>query len=277
MKNNEDSFYIGWQDHAPAPEQHTIQRFIAIVSLVLVASAAALVASQRGFADGTFELGRLSTIQGVMAMEPVPMLKVPTNNPAKPFESVLLIGFGKYRATPTLEAMEAAAGTTLAGKTVTFQGTAIYYQDKRAFELTEGADALLGIEEQNIAYTNRKKGLGQVSLRGEILDPKCALGVMKPGYGKPHRSCAVRCISGGIPPIFRTVNEDGGIDYCILRGPDGGMINSALLDYVADQVQLCGQLEQEDDWLVLYTNPEEDLYRIKPSWMQGEVPTCASR
>jgi len=32
--------------------------------------------------------------------------------------------------------------------------------------------------------------------RGQIVDPKCYLGVMKPGEGKPHSDCAIRCIDG---------------------------------------------------------------------------------
>ena len=38
-----------------------------------------------------------------------------------------------------------------------------------------------------------------VTLKGEIIDPKCYLGAMKPGGGKTHKACAMRCIAGGIP------------------------------------------------------------------------------
>jgi len=36
---------------------------------------------------------------------------------------------------------------------------------------------------------------------GEIVDSKC-LGVMTPGQLTTHRACAIRCISGGIPPVL---------------------------------------------------------------------------
>lgn len=28
---------------------------------------------------------------------------------------------------------------------------------------------------------------------------------MKPGEGKAHRACAIRCIAGGIPPVSTTI------------------------------------------------------------------------
>jgi hypothetical protein len=43
---------------------------------------------------------------------------------------------------------------------------------------------------------------------------------------------------------------------------------------VADQVLICGRLEQKDDWLVLYINPVKDILRLQPYWMDGEIPLC---
>ena len=41
----------------------------------------------------------------------------------------------------------------------------------------------------------------------------CFLGVMKPGRSKPHRACAVRCISGGIPPFKVPGHARGGVPF----------------------------------------------------------------
>ena len=46
------------------------------------------------------------------------------------------------------------------------------------------------------------RSAGVQTLFGEITDPKCYLGAMKPGTGLTHRGCAALCISGGIPPLF---------------------------------------------------------------------------
>ena len=38
---------------------------------------------------------------------------------------------------------------------------------------------------------------------------KCYLGVINPGNGKVHRDCAVRCLSGGVTPVFATNDFNG--------------------------------------------------------------------
>ena len=97
---------------------------------------------------------------------------------------------------------------------------------------------------------------------------------MKPGEGKPHRSCAIRCISGGIPPVFKTENQAGETHYFLLRGPNGEAINEEVLDFVADQVQLCGELSRQDDWLVIRVDLGQGFLRLSPHWMEKAV-MCA--
>ena len=81
--------------------------------------------------------------------------------------------------------------------------------------------------------------LGAVTVTGEIVDSKCYLGVMNPGNGKVHRDCAARCISGGIPPIF--VSLDGEHQF-LLVGPDGNAIAAnALREFVAEPITLTGE------------------------------------
>lgn len=276
----ENSFYIGWQEQSPPAYARTSRRFIGLVLVVLTLTAFLLVLGQRGFAGSVFELGKITTHEGILVKAPVPMLKIQDGKDGngKPlFKSILLIGFGKRGAEATLAAIEAAEGQALEGRAMRLKGTLIYYDGKTALELTEGTEAFAGFLETPAAYMPLQAALGAASLRGEILDPKCALGVMKPGYGKPHRSCAVRCISGGIPPILRIANKAGKANYCIVLGENGQPVNSRLLDYVADQVQVCGRLERQDDWLVLYTDPETDIYRLKPYWMEGDVPVCSGQ
>ncbi len=62
--------------------------------------------------------------------------------------------------------------------------------------------------------------LGAVTLTGEIVDTKCHLGVMNPGEGKVHRDCAVRCISGGAPPVSGA-DQEGDTRLLLLTGADG--------------------------------------------------------
>ncbi len=271
MSKHSDHFYIGWQDKAPIENRKTVRRFIGWITILVLAVPGVLVLTQKGFADSVFELGRLTEMEGILRKNPVPVLQVVENNAKK---SILLVGFGKAGAEATIEAIEAQQKMDLDGQTVKLKGTLIYYQDKTVMELSQGVDAFLGISDRTLILPRYVEDFGAVSLRGEILDPKCALGVMKPGYGKPHRSCAVRCISGGIPPIFRVTTADNQSNYCILKGENGEKINEEILPYVADQLRLCGRLEQQDDWLVFYLNPAEDILRLKPHWVEGDISLC---
>jgi hypothetical protein len=73
--------------------------------------------------------------------------------------------------------------------------------------------------------------LGEFDLVGEIVDRKCYLGNMNPGNGKVHRDCAVRCLSGGILPVFATNDFNGSPAVLLLTGPNQKRLpREALLD-----------------------------------------------
>jgi hypothetical protein len=94
--------------------------------------------------------------------------------------------------------------------------------------------------------------LGAVTLTGEIVDSKCYLGVMNPGRTKVHRDCAARCISGGIPPAL--VTSDG---FYMLVGGDGRPLNHELLQWVAETIEVHGNLERSGEALTLRTDPAD--------------------
>lgn len=272
-----EEFYIGWQQKAPGSFARTVRRFVLTVGVVTTLAAIALVITQQGFVDSVFELGKITEVEGILVKHPVPMLKVAKGfqNGQRP-QSVLLIGFGKHGAEKDIELMETAQGKELDGQTVKLRGTRIYYDGKAALELTEGTAAFVGFGQSSYVPPGLRQSLGDVRLLGEILDPKCALGVMKPGYGKPHRSCAVRCLAGGIPPVLRVRNKEGESRYVLVLGLEGQQINDQLLPFVADQIRICGELEQTDDWLVLRTRGAKDILRLQPHWMKGEIPLCGN-
>ena len=92
-------------------------------------------------------------------------------------------------------------------------------------------------------------GLGPATIDGVIADAKCWLGVMNPGEGKVHRDCAVRCLSGGLPPLLLGVGPEGSNFW--LTGPRGRPIGARILDRVAEPVRLRGEVVRFDDQLVL--------------------------
>jgi hypothetical protein len=105
--------------------------------------------------------------------------------------------------------------------------------------------------------------MDSVSLTGQVVDPKCYFGVMKPAEGKPHSDCAIRCISGGIQPMFVIRDSRREEKYFILRDQDGEPINDKILCYIGMPVELRGQLVKVDDWYIIKVNPEDGIREIK--------------
>ena len=96
-----------------------------------------------------------------------------------------------------------------------------------------------------------------MTLQGEIIDPKCYFGVMKPGNGKIHRSCAVRCISGGIPPVLATTDGNNISQYYLLTDLHGKSINQKMLPFIGKPSEITGIVEKIEDWYVLKINPDD--------------------
>jgi len=113
-----------------------------------------------------------------------------------------------------------------------------------------------------------QKDLGIQTIRGEIVDPKCYFGVMKPGEGKVHRDCAIRCILGGIPPVLHVQNEKGESNYYLIVGSNGEKMNGTVQDFVAEPVSIETRAVQQGYWIVLYTG-KESLKRISYAQLQN--------
>ncbi len=266
-----DDFYIGWKKEAPSSYHRTVRAFVIVATVLVVAVAGIAVLAQRGFIASVFEFGQISTIEGTLVRHPIPLLHIQEGDSVR---TILMVGFGKMGAGPTIDAIEERIGESLAGKVVRLRGSRIYYSNRELLELTEGADSFVEFVPDQAPVTVTSEAVGDAQFLGEIYDAKCAFGVMKPGYGKPHRSCAVRCVSGGVPPVLRGLDASGNTVYSLVVGLDGLPANERVLPYLADQIRICGRLERQADWLVLYTDPSEDILRLQPHWVEGEIPMC---
>lgn len=243
-------FYIGWQAQAPPGFARTIRRSIAGLIVLVPVVAFLIVHYQRGFSNATFEYGTTTELSGIFRRDPVPFLSIANGADisGKPvFQNILLVAPGKFG----FDHLEGAASLE-SGRPLKVAGFLVYHDGKTALEVHNINEIGPGPKE---APTGINLPLGAVTLRGEITDPKCMLGVMKPGFGKPHLDCAARCIAGGIPPVLKVANAAGETEYYLLAGPKGEALNDCLPDFVADGVQVTGQLEQHGDWLVLYADP----------------------
>jgi hypothetical protein len=97
--------------------------------------------------------------------------------------------------------------------------------------------------------------LGRQTLVGEIVDSKCFFGVMNPGELTPHRACAVRCISGGVPPVFVVKHTDGTVTYFMLVSADGKPVNQQVLGVVAVPLEITGEVQRQGELLILRADP----------------------
>jgi hypothetical protein len=238
-------FYIGWSDDTPPSVGRRIRLMVALIAVFAVGLAATLAASQAPFAASSFEFGEVRTFEGVVTSWPAPALSVARPGQTGPdgWSRYTLVQVGKHGAADRVADLD--------GHRVRLQGTLIYRGDQTMLELTQAP-----LEDQGPATMDAtSEDLGRQALVGEIVDSKCFLGVMNPGNLKTHRSCAVRCIEGGIPPMLLVRDEAGGTRHVLLVGPKGEAINDRVLDRVAEPVRVRGRLQRENGQLVLRTDP----------------------
>lgn len=244
---DQDEFYIGWQDDAPAGFGKSARTFFIMVLIVSIAFVAFFTKTEVGFVDNYFDYGNLTEVKGQLVMEPVPAVLTQENGTIK---TIPLVGFGKFGAGSVLEEFNIQLKGDLSSYEVTIRGTYFEYQDKRWMELTEGEKSLISFKpasRPNRQITNQ----GNVTLSGEIVDPKCFFGVMNPAAKAVHRSCARRCISGGIVPVL-AIRENGKfVDYYLLEDAESNNLFKDILPYVGLPITISGSVTQYDDWKVL--------------------------
>lgn len=246
MQKN-DEFYVSYIDGSLGDKtKSTIKRFTIVSLLIVVIAATVFSVTQKPFKNSTFELTSATKITGVFHENPYPMLRVEVAK--NTYKNILLLGFGKSSANPFLEKLQNEV-KDLNGKTISIEGNLIYYNGKTLIQITDDEKVLL--ENNSKTMTPKKETISKMTLQGEIIDPKCYFGVMKPGKGKIHRSCAVRCISGGIPPVLAATDNNNISEYYLLTDLKGKPINQEVLPYVGKPSKITGIVEKMEDWYVL--------------------------
>ncbi|WP_298309791.1 hypothetical protein [uncultured Aquimarina sp.] len=248
MNTNEDDFFVGYLDNVSSKTKKTVRNFVILGLLALITIAAVFAFTQNTFKNSSFELTTNTKIMGVYHEMPYPMLKVKTTE--NTFKNILLIGFGKYSANPFLKKIREEA-SELSGSMLSIEGNLIYYNGKTLLQITSDEKVTL-IEKANMRRLPKTESLvSDMELTGEIVDPKCYFGVMKPGKGKIHRSCAVLCISGGIPPVLATTDENNISEYYLITDQKGNPINKEILPYVGKPSLVTGNVVKIEDWYQL--------------------------
>lgn len=234
-------FYIGYEPKAPPG----VARFVraAVVAIVAVAAAGGFAAQsfRTPVAGGSFAFGDVRPASGVYSASPVPALWSAGAPPA------VLVDFGKRGADERFAGFD--------GAPVALAGTAIERDGVRMIEVAEGPSAPAAADPA-AAPLPPEESLGTISVAGEIVDSKCWTGVMAPGEGIVHRDCAIRCISGGIPPMLVATDREGRALHAYVVGPRGEPIGGEILDAVGLPVFVQGELYARGEILSIRISPD---------------------
>jgi hypothetical protein len=233
-----DDFYVGYLPKAPAELGKIVARITAGILLAGLIAGGLLILGQPPFATSKFEYGEYRDYAGVIEEWPYPLLV--TDN-----ASFLLVAPGKHGLSDTVKGMQ--------GKHVQLKGSLIERTSDRMIEVVPASIAV-GTQRSQAA-SQRIIDLGSVTLRGEIVDTKCYLGVMNPGERKVHRDCAVRCISGGVPPAFLARDASGDSRVLLLVAEDGHPLSWEVLPFVAEPLEISGVLVRTGSTVTLKADP----------------------
>jgi hypothetical protein len=242
-----DEFYVGYLSLPPGYRGFLV-RVLGLLAVGFVGLALLVSAQQSSPGTGTWDSEVLRELQGVVYARPYPMLRVAGRDAAAPVTSYLLVREGKFGARGQIEPLD--------GKAVHLRASQLNRSGRSMLEIGSAPDDIREIDTLHDAVQERLAArwvqpLGRVRLRGEIIDPKCYLGAMKPGGGKTHKACATLCLRGGIPPMFVTRDGRGQERFYLLTDAGGGPVLEAILPYVGEPVELSGELQRDEDLLIL--------------------------
>lgn len=243
---DKDEFYIGYADGPGAKTRTSLRKFVIVAILFLLTGAFLFAFFQRKAVNSSFDFGNPTKITGVYHESPYPMLHVQLDDTN--YKDILLLGFGKFGPNAYLNELRATA-EDLQGKQLQIEGQLIYYNGKTLLEIDDSQKIrLLNKQANKIPIPSTRE---TITVSGEVVDPKCYFGVMKPGYGKIHRSCAALCISGGIPPVLVAQDENTRNRYFLLTDMKGKTLHQDILPYIGQPAQFSGERYTQNGWEVL--------------------------
>jgi hypothetical protein len=243
-KSANDPFYVGY---LPLPKSlaPVVKAFVALGVVAALVFAFVVSTAQGDPGTGHWDTSKVYEIEGHLTVSPYPIIHVPDAASPTNTRAVLLVSGLKFGVEDRTKAMH--------GKRVRAKGEFITHQGRGMFALLDDEDAITVVSDDSTAPATKE--FGEHTMVGEICDSKCFLGVMKPGSGKTHRGCAVRCISGGIPPIFVTRDANNDATVYLMVDNEHNAINKAVLPFVAEPVEAQGRLEMQGDLLVYVVDP----------------------
>lgn len=254
----DDEFYTGYLPEAPPGIARWIKGSVVLLFILAIAIPLTLVQLQNPFSKAAFEFGVVRDFEGVIRQSPVATLEVTrpaaahlaAAPPGGPGETPAAVS-RYYLVNPFKHGADVSQYD---GQRVRVRASLIYRDDQTMLEILPDQIEALG-DVSLSPEPKPERHYGDHTLTGRIVDSKCYLGIMKPGSTKPHRACAVRCISGGIPPLFLIEAEGGGQRQMLLVGQDGQAVNHEVLDYVDEPLEITGAVVRVDDLWILKADP----------------------
>jgi hypothetical protein len=247
--NEQDEFYVGYLPKAPQGIARRTRKIVIAFFVIAVTVAVLLVRGQHRFTASFFDFGNVREFEGVVSEYPYPVLIKQNSGQAAPesgFSYYALVAEGKHGAEQLVEGFD--------GKYVKLRGTLIHRDGEAMIEVIPNS---ITQGRASGSVMNRPiENLGPHKLIGEIVDSKCHLGVMNPGHTKPHRECASLCIRGGIPPLLIARDAEGRELALWLVSDRGQPVNQQVLDFVAEPVEISGQVSRNGDQLFLRADPK---------------------
>jgi hypothetical protein len=236
-------FFIGWEEKpATSPVSHSKSRAVILLAIAL-GLAGVGAALQQGFTSPAKWDFTETTFDGILLAQPYPTL--------------ISGGEVYYLVLQNKQAVSVDDATPFHLNTVKIVGTLIEDPDQPvAMIAVKNAAAIASTGSGAVNPLQLTAAPTPVTLRGEIVDSKCAFGAMNPAVFKPHRACAIACLSGDIPPVL-VVRHEGGTraTHYLLLDAEGHPMKETAIEYAALPVQISGQVTQVGTWNILRAAP----------------------
>jgi hypothetical protein len=196
---------------------------IIIICVWTLLSALLLVLAQRSPGEAVWDISNEKAWSGLLTDDPYPILVTPE-------ESLLVVSMGKVGAHDRL--------APYFGTQVTLSGYELEREGRRMIELSPNgiapATTVAQIDLPTLEVLDDQPALHT----GEIIDGKCFLGAMKPGDGFAHRSCAILCLKGGLPPMFAPDGLDADRQFPLVILEGKALLPEELHQFVACRIEL---------------------------------------
>ncbi|MEO8377097.1 MAG: hypothetical protein ABI579_05440 [Candidatus Sumerlaeota bacterium] len=242
-------FFVGYAGRMPTNYARIVRMFIVGAALSCIGGVAIMALAQNKLSPGIYEYGKPRPFEGVIYAQPIPMLR--TLDPVT-HRALIYVLVGATKVAVPADVLK------LDGKKVKFEGTLIQRGSQRMIEYSSPETLRILGEPAAPELRPASESLGAMTLRGEVVDTKCFFGAMRPATGKVHRGCAIRCLSGGVPPGLRVQDGDGHETIFLLAGNDGKPLNLDV-QLAGLDVEVKGDVELQDNVAVVHAKSIERI------------------